>query len=366
MMILLRILAFAIGVILTFLIVRSTIRTFVLPRSAADWLTRKIFRTSRRIFDLALKVRRANTYEVIDATMAYYAPVTLLSVPVVSLVLLDFAFTLIFWSAGVEDWWEAFSLSGSSLVTLGFVAADTVPLRMIAVTEAGLALILVAVLVAYLPSMYASFQRREATVSLLEVRAGNPPWCVTMIIRYSRIRGLVALDEEWPGFEVWFTEIEESHTSLAALVFFRSPKPSRSWVTTAGTILDCAALRASTLDMPRQPTAELCIRAGFLALRSIADFFRIPYNPDPKPTDPISISREEFDDAYDELVAEGVPVKPDRDQCWRDFAGWRVNYDTVLLTLANLTVAPIAPWTSDRGPIKEAHWFTAPKPEDNL
>jgi hypothetical protein len=32
---------------------------------------------------------------------------------------------------------------------------------------------------------------------------------------------------------------------------------------------------------------------------------------------------------------------------WRGFAGWRVNYDTVLLALAALTMAPEAPWSSD-------------------
>ena len=32
-----------------------------------------------------------------------------------------------------------------------------------------------------------------------------------------------------------------------------------------------------------------------------------------------------------------------------DFAGWRVNYDEVLLFLANTTAAPYAPWSSDRG-----------------
>lgn len=365
-MILIRLLAVSVGVIVTVLVVRSIIRTFVLPRSATDWLTRYIFRGSRKIFNLALKIRGDHSYEIVDGMMAYYAPVTLLAVPAISLILIDIAFTLIFWGAGVQDWWAAYSLSGSSLVTLGFVTADTVPLRMIAVTEAGLALILVAVLVAYLPSIYSSFQARESTVSLLEVRAGSPPWCVTMIIRYSRIRGLTELDEEWPGFEKWFNTIEESHTSLAALIFFRSPKPNRSWITAAGTILDCAALRASTIDMPREPTAELCIRAGFLALRSITDFFRIPHNSNPSPTDPISISREEFDDAYDQLKEAGVPVKADRDQCWRDFAGWRVNYDTVLLTLANLTVAPIAPWTSDRGPIHESRWYTAPRPDEAI
>ncbi|HEX4820578.1 MAG TPA: hypothetical protein VFV00_10250, partial [Acidimicrobiales bacterium] len=66
--------------------------------------------------------------------------------------------------------------------------------------------------------------------------------------------------------------------------------------------------------------------------------------------DPISIDRSEFEAAYAELAAAGVPLRPDRDQCWRDFRGWRVNYDTVLLALAGLVAAPYAPWSSDRSP----------------
>ena len=54
---------------------------------------------------------------------------------------------------------------------------------------------------------------------------------------------------------------------------------------------------------------------------------------------------------YDALAAEGIPLKPDRDQAWRDFAGWRVNYDAVLVALAVLTIAPPAPWSSDRVPM---------------
>jgi hypothetical protein len=112
--------------------------------------------------------------------------------------------------------------------------------------------------------------------------------------------------------------------------------------------MDAAALTSSTVDVPRDPQAELCIRAGYVALCRIADFFRIPYEAEPDPTDPISIIREEFDAVYDELAEQGVPLKPDREQAWRDFAGWRVNYDTVLLVLADLIMAPYAPWISDR------------------
>ncbi|MGB5843924.1 MAG: hypothetical protein WBG94_05750, partial [Anaerolineales bacterium] len=64
--------------------------------------------------------------------------------------------------------------------------------------------------------------------------------------------------------------------------------------------------------------------------------------------DPISITRQEFDQAYDQLASQDLPLKPNRDQAWRDYAGWRVNYDQVLLALADLTMAPAAPWSSDR------------------
>jgi hypothetical protein len=119
-------------------------------------------------------------------------------------------------------------------------------------------------------------------------------------------------------------------------------------VTAAGAILDAAALFASTLDVPRDAQQDLCVRAGYIALRSIADFYLIPFNAHPQPGDPISITRAEYDAACERLIAGGVALKPDRDQTWSDFAGWRVNYDEALLALANLTMAPTAPWSSDR------------------
>nr|MBF6589823.1 hypothetical protein [Ktedonobacterales bacterium] len=113
-------------------------------------------------------------------------------------------------------------------------------------------------------------------------------------------------------------------------------------------VLDGAALASSTLDLPPDPQPALCIRAGYLALRHIADFFRITYHASPTPSDPISVTREEYDAAYEALATAGVPLKPNREQAWRDFAGWRVNYDEVLIALARLLMAPEAPWSSDQ------------------
>jgi hypothetical protein len=63
------------------------------------------------------------------------------------------------------------------------------------------------------------------------------------------------------------------------------------------------------------------------------------------------VERHEFDAVLDQLASAGLPIKADREQAWRDFAGWRVNYDSVLLDLAGLTMAPKAPWSGDRATV---------------
>lgn len=348
-MIVLQIVAVLSGLYLIYRTFLSAVRTFVLPRAAPDFITRIVFTTSRRFFNLRL--RFAKTYERKDGIMASYAPLTLVMFPPVWLTIVTIGFTLIYWGVGIQPLGQAFLLSGSSVLTLGFATADTFLLRILAFSEATLGLILVAILISYLPTMYAAFSRRETLVTLLDVRAGNPPSPLQLLMRTHRIMGLHTLNDYWHKWETWFAEVEESHTSLPVLVFYRSPQPEYSWIVAAGTILDAAALHASTLDMPRSAESQLCIRAGYLCLRRIADFFNIKYDPNPAPDAPISISRAEFDAAYDEMHAAGLPLKADRDQAWRNYQGWRVNYDTVLLALCAITMAPKALWSSDRAPV---------------
>ncbi len=85
-----------------------------------------------------------------------------------------------------------------------------------------------------------------------------------------------------------------------------------------------------------------------MCLREVADQFLIPYDPDPAADDPIAVTREEFDRCWDDMAGAGVPLVTDADQAWRDFSGWRVNYDAPLLGLCALVEPPPAPWSSDR------------------
>lgn len=343
----LRVVVFLLGLTLAARAVFSAVQTVVLPRSARDRLTTLVFRTLRRVFNVPLK--RTTSYEQRDRIMALFAPIGLLLLPPAWLTCVLLGYAAMFWAIGTADSVDhALRVSGSSLFTLGYETLKDLPSSILMFSEAAIGLILIALLISYLPTMYSAFQRRESAVTMLEVRAGSPPSAIEMIQRYHRIHGLDRLTDLWIAWEQWFADIEESHTSLVALVFFRSPMPQKSWVTAAGAVLDGAALIRSSVDVPTDPQADLCLRAGYIALRRIADYFRIPYNREPKPGDPISVSRDEFDAAYDQLAAANVPLKPDRDQAWRDYAGWRVNYDTVLLALAAITMAPYAPWSSDR------------------
>lgn len=346
-----RIVAIIAGIIITYAALRSAVRTFVLSRSAPDPITGAVFRTIRAIFNIRLF--KVTSYHIRERTMAYYAPVGLLALLIVWLALVLIGFMLLYWGGGIGSWDEAFIISGSSLLTLGFARGDTILHTVFSFIEASLGLILVALLIAYLPTMYNAFSRRESAVTMLETRAGTPPSAVELLLRYHRNHGLHRLHEVWKEWEVWFAEIEESHTALAPLVFFRSPKPDHSWVTSAGAMLDSASLTLSVIDLPWDAQAALCIRAGYLALREIADFFRVQYPKDPKfPDDPISITREEFDEVYDQFARAEFPLRSDRDKAWQDFGGWRVNYDIPLLALCKLTMAPEAPWSSDRIPDK--------------
>jgi hypothetical protein len=338
---------FAAGVAMVLATTLSAVQTLVVPRATPMMLTRWVFRAVRLVFNIRSK--RAKDYDARDRAMAMYAPLSLLCLVVAWLVIIGSGYVLMFLALGVHTLREAFILSGSSLFTLGFAVPKDLPTTALAFSEATFGIGMIALLLSYLPSMYASFSRREAAVAGLDVRAGSPPSAADLLIRYSRIDGLDHLDDLWQSWEGWFTDIEETHTSIPAIVFFRSPDPMRSWVTASGAVLDAASITASTLDVARPVEAQLCIRAGYIALRKIADFFGIPFHPDPLwPDQGISIDRSEFEEVYEQLKQEGVPVKPDRERAWRDFAGWRVNYDSVLLALAALTVAPPAKWSSDR------------------
>ena len=108
-------------------------------------------------------------------------------------------------------------------------------------------LVIVTLQIAYLPTLYAAFNRRETEVALLNARAGVPSWGPELLARthYALGSGVSTIDtlpDLYAQWERWAADVAESHTTYLPLVRFRSPRPLSSWVTALLAVLDSAAL----------------------------------------------------------------------------------------------------------------------------
>jgi hypothetical protein len=113
------------------------------------------------------------------------------------LILTGIGYTLLFWSLGDRPLRQALVLSGSSIYTLGFEVPPNMPTTLLAFSEAGVGLVLLAMLISYLPSMYKSFQRREAAEAGVPLKAD--------------------LEQAWRDFAGWRVNYDRVLLALAAL-----------------------------------------------------------------------------------------------------------------------------------------------------
>ena len=340
----LRIIAGLGGVILIITTLSAAIRSFILPRNEVVVLNIWVFRGIRLVFDFA--ARLANSYEQRDRIMAHYAPVALVALPVVWEALVGLGYTSLFWALGEGSWRRCYELSSSSLLTLGTTSTHHVPIAALSYSEATLGLLLLTLLLSYLPTIYQAFSRREATVALLELRAGTPPTAACLLGWLNHDGSVQNDDNQWAEWERWFVEIEESHTSLPILSFFRSPQPGRSWVSSCGLILDTAALLFAAVDGPQPRQARMTFKAGCLALNRVFRFFDDKAGTEttglPLAENKITPGRADFDRACEVLAEGGLTLYADLDAAWLQYQELRSRYATALEFMARLTMAPSA------------------------
>jgi hypothetical protein len=263
-------------------------------------------------------------------------------------------FALLLWPFATRGVVSAFTDSGSSLFTLGFaVPAGTAP-AVIVFLAAATGLLILALQIAYLPTLYAAFNRRETQVALLNERAGMPSWGPELLARthYALGTGVSTLDtmpDLYASWESWAADVAESHTTYPVLVRLRSPGPLSSWVIALLAILDSAALflALSPSAAPVVP-ARLCLRGGFRCFNRIAQAMGFDIPPEPGPDAGTTVTYAEFLDAVGRMREVGFPIERDPAEAWPDFVGWRVNYERAAYALAAAVYAVPALWSGPR------------------
>jgi hypothetical protein len=328
----------------------SVLRTVVLPRPVPARLARLAFLAVRALLRLRLRLTGRSDYSTRDRVFALQAPLGLFGQLFLWGSLIFLCFTALFWSVTASSLTgnsiaKALEQSGSSMLTLGFDTPRGLFRQFVAFAAAGVGLTLLALVITYLPSLYAAFSRREAVITKLVVRAGAPPSGPALLTRTWQLGRFEQLEEVWEGWEDWFIDLGESQTTFPQLGFFRSPHPQNHWVLAAEAVLDGSALFISVCDVPRQSRSELCLHAGVHALIAIADFLGIPHHP-PEPDADIALTEEQFNQARRDLQDLDIPVRHDRHEAWLEFRSLRSRYEPLLAVLGRMTDAPRSDWSS--------------------
>jgi hypothetical protein len=347
-----RVVAAVIGGLLVLTSVSSVTGTLIVSRSVSSRLTRWVDRTVDWAYQLMLG--RVGEYRRRDLLLATQPAAILLTQLATWLIVAYVGFALLLWPFAARGVVSSFVDAGSSLFTLGFaVPAGAVP-AVIVFVAAAVGLVILTLQIAYLPTLYAAFNRRETDVALLNARGGFPAWGPELLARthYALGSGMSTLDT-MPGlynqWERWASDVAESHTTYLPLVRFRSPRALSSWVTSLLSVLDSAALflALSPEAAPVIP-ARLCLRSGFDCFNRIAAAmgFEIPAEPDVAAG--ISLTYAEFLDAVARMREVDFPIERDPEQAWPDFVGWRVNYEQGAYAIAAAISAVPALWSGPR------------------
>jgi hypothetical protein len=337
--------AFVVGLVLVVGSITSLIRMLIVPRGFASKLQALVERAVRKLF--LFVANRLETYEAKDRVLALLGPLSLVGMLAVWLLSIFLGYGLMLWPM-VASLPRALRQSGSSMLTLGLAGSQEAGPTAIHFLAASTGLIVVALLIAYLPTLYSAFNRRETLVTLLQSRAGAPAWGPEILARHQLVNLHDRLPELYSEWERWAADVAESHVNYPTLIGFRSPHSLRSWVVGLLAILDAAALHLSLCPTTAPTQARLCLRMGFLCLRSVAGAVGIPHDPDPYPDDPIELTYEEFEAGVKRAVEVGFPIERSVEEAWPHFRGWRVNYEGVAYALADWVVAPPGPWSGSR------------------
>ena len=340
-------LGFAAGIVIIAVTWASVIKTFMVPRATRIRLNKIVSSCVYQAFRLA--TTHVNDLVRRERVLAVSAPAFLLCLLIFWLMCLWLGFSLLLWPTQ-HSFPRAMRESGSSMFTLGFASPRAFGGNAIVFIAAASGLAVLALLIAYLPLIYAAFNRRETLVATLEALAGAPPWGPELLARQALIDNEQVLPVLYARWTEWTADIAESHINYRTLVYFRSLDPAASWLLSLLAVLDGAALHLALNPSSAPHEARPLLRVGYITLRRLAAAMNLPVDDDPSPTDPIELTRAEFDEAVHWLHESGWQTERRASDAWPHFHGWRVNYEAAIYKLAYHLDLPPALWSGPRRP----------------
>jgi hypothetical protein len=301
--------------LLILVILWEAFETIILPRrvSRRFRLTRAFYIVSWKPWAKVAKSIRNRKRR--DRLLGYFGPLSLLMLIVFWGIGLMIGYGLLQWSLSSSlttqggnpvGFWMDLYMSGTTFFTLGLgdVVPGTAVSRLLTVLECGTGFGFLAALIGYLPTIYQAFSRREASISLLDARAGSPPTAMEILRRDKESGDAATLTQLLADWERWSADILESHISYPALCYYRSQHDNQSWLAALTAVLDVCALVIVGVERVPAWQARLTFAIARHAMVDIAQVF----NRHPKAPVEDRLPPTRLAELRDALAADGVTV----------------------------------------------------------
>ena len=337
------------GVAILTTVLYDVFQSVVLPRPAINKLAlvRSLLRAQWVVWRwVGDRIRRMPRRESWLATFGPTAVLTMFMIWALALVL-GYALILDGLRAQLHPVPDSFGtslyFSATTLVPLSY--GDLVPVgvvaRLVTIAESTTGVLVAALAITLLFSLYESFQRREELVVTLDAMAGAPPSGVHILETAGEQGMRVELARTFDEWRQWAAAVLESHLAYPILLFFRSSHDNEAWLNSFGAVMDAAVLVVSTIEDEPAGPARLLVTVGNHLVEDIAWYFGYGSSPE------AYVERDEFDEALVRLKRAGFQCRQN-EAAWKAFVAMRAAYGFALNQMAKQLAIIPAQWIGDR------------------
>lgn len=331
-----RVLAGVAGVLLIALMLSEFFVTFLLPRRVrrdpriARGLNRLLWRPWRA-------VARQLSPSAADTLLGFFGPFALIFQLSVWALGLLVGYGLVEYAVAGNPFWPGFLISSGVFLSAEGVSGST-SVHIVELLEAATGIGVLFIVIGYLPSVYASFSRRETAVSQLATRGGSPPAAATLLHRAAGRERWRDLERDLRAWEEWAAELMETHLTYPLLAFYRSQHVNQNWLAALTAMVDVAAFVKATVSEEDVEAADLTFRIGRHALADLALQFRL------EPVSADRLSDADFDDLF-AVVERSTVANVDRERARRRLDHLRREYEPNAQALSEFLVLDLPPWS---------------------
>lgn len=347
-----------VGVILVVMVFVDLINTLVVAHSGWSrwWLTTIVYTTSWRLIR-SLGQQVSDRWR--ERLYGAYASISVLVLLMIWVLQQVVGFGLIWMGlggvSGLVDWFDSLYFSGVVYFTLGFgeiVPVEVVP-RLGALVEAFAGVLTTALVIGYLPSLYAAYSERERQLMMLDDGSDDRITPFNLLISRAPNGDATEAFEFFADWERWTAGVLETHTTFPMLALFRSKYPGQHWVTALGVVTD-AALQCQIINGAERGSAYWLVR------RSIRLFEELTAHQDVSEYEAIFAAAakdgppEGYAQLHQGLVDHGFDVVP-LEESYERIRDLRAKYSPRMEFLIDTLDAPRGFWGHSIGFIPAHH-----------